>query len=111
MKTIPVREFQQNARHHLKRLPVILTKYNLPVAMVVPFKGVSVDTPVEKSEIKPQSVDTNSQYEAEKEEPNDYPKYFMGKPLSGKKQSCPICYEIVPVEFAQQHYLKKHGDI
>jgi hypothetical protein len=45
------------------------------------------------------------------EEDSKWPSHYLGKPLSGKKASCPICYESVPTEFAQQHYAKSHGDI
>lgn len=35
----------------------------------------------------------------------------VDKSLSGRSATCPICYEITPVEHAQQHYQKSHGDI
>lgn len=115
MKTIPLREFQQNARKYLKKLPVILTKYNLPVAMVVPFKGLGnteIEPPSGQAYVMPGLPERREGELKPIEEPDDdYPKYYLGKPLSGKKATCPICYEVAPVEFAQQHYIKKHGDI
>lgn len=41
----------------------------------------------------------------------EWPSHKFGKPLSGKKASCPLCYETCPVEFSTEHYQKKHGDI
>lgn len=38
-----------------------------------------------------------------------WPALKFGKPLSRKTQDCPLCYEVVPVEFANDHYTQKHG--
>ena len=45
------------------------------------------------------------------EEKSEWPPSYLGKPLSGRKAQCPICYESVPIEFSTAHYSKKHGDI
>ena len=39
MRTIPVRQFQLHAKDYLKELPIILTIYNKPVAVVSPYRG------------------------------------------------------------------------
>lgn len=40
-----------------------------------------------------------------------WPPTLYGKPLSGRTLSCPVCYEVVPAEFTQNHNNKDHGDI
>lgn len=39
---------------------------------------------------------------------SEWPKTYMGKPLSGRKAVCPNCKQIVPVEFATEHHSDKH---
>lgn len=94
MKKIPLRDFQQGAKKYIKKLPVVLTRYNLPVAIVVPYKE-PVDLPGAQPGVKK----------------SEWPEHFLGKPLSGKKQKCPICYDSVPVEFANAHRIKKHENM
>jgi DNA-directed RNA polymerase subunit M/transcription elongation factor TFIIS len=42
---------------------------------------------------------------------NREPNLYQGKTLSGRKATCPVCYEETPIEYAQEHYSKNHGDI
>ena len=44
MKKVSIREFQLNAGKYLKELPLTLTRYNLPVA-ILQSVDTSVDTP------------------------------------------------------------------
>ena len=53
MKHISVREFQLHASKYLKMLPLVLTKYNLPVAKLTSFDKFidrsvdkNIDTPI-----------------------------------------------------------------
>lgn len=46
MKHISIREFQTNVTQHLEELPIVLTKYNKPVAMVVPHVETNATTRV-----------------------------------------------------------------
>ncbi len=45
------------------------------------------------------------------EENSKWPTTKLGKPLSGRQERCPVCYQLAPIEFAQEHYQKEHGDI
>lgn len=75
---------------------------------IAPFKH----TPLHRRLINLTSVPTPEPGVLPIEEPNnDYPTSYLGKPLSGRKATCPVCYEEAPVEFANAHYAKKHGDI
>lgn len=38
MKSVSVRDFQLKASRYLKELPIVLTRYNIPVAQIVPIK-------------------------------------------------------------------------
>lgn len=40
-----------------------------------------------------------------------WPTTKFGKPLSGKQERCTNCFEMCPIEFAQEHYMKEHGDV
>lgn len=121
MKTISLREFSKTPSQHLKRLPFLLSVYNIPVAIVYKYTPPNFTEAVknmENIEVKqeyttPYNPDNRiaNALDVNTEEKSDYPKFYLGKPLSGKKAKCPICNEIAPVEFANKHYQDKHLDI
>ena len=49
MKQVSLRTFQLNANTFLKDLPIVLTRYNLPVAVVNPVGEITQDKPNEVS--------------------------------------------------------------
>ena len=56
MKSISLRDFQHNGAEYLNELPLILTRYNLPVAIISSYETQNVDTiPV----LEEKSVDTS----------------------------------------------------
>jgi antitoxin (DNA-binding transcriptional repressor) of toxin-antitoxin stability system len=116
MKTVSVREFQLHAKQYLKDLPIVLTQYNLPIATIIPQKSVedlnhnipkfpqfgSIKVKPPEDYIPPPKIESSSRY----------PLTYLGKPLSGRKEKCPVCNEEnIPTEFATTHYNEKHSDI
>lgn len=111
MKQISARDFCLHPKQYLKELPLVLTQYNKPVAILSAYVELN-QQPSSPKMINLTSVATPEPGVLPIEEPNnDYPTSYLGKPLSGRKASCPVCYEEAPVEFANAHYAKKHGDI
>lgn len=87
---------------------IMLTKNGKPFALITPVRGSNSEFPNNSKITKPITPKTA---QPKTEEQGDYPTSYLGKPLTGRKATCPVCHEVTPVEFAQQHYVKKHADI
>lgn len=99
MKQIALREFQLHAAKYIKELPITLTQYNLPVAIISAYASSSVEA--QKTSITEVLTPVSISLDEVEER---FPSTYMGKPLSGTKQPCTSCHKYVPVEFASQHY-------
>lgn len=69
------------------------------------YKGISLTGKVD--EVSTKFINNK----LDEPEQTEWPPTYLGKPLSGRKAECPICYKSVPTEFAQSHYTKSHEDI
>lgn len=118
MKKVSARNFQLNAAKYLKELPIILTRNNIPIAMVMPFKDLTDEPPRQKIEYsEPPKIEPVVNVASIETPPMSsvnpkYPMSFMGRPLSGRRDKCPVCNEEnIPIEFATKHYTDNHEDI
>jgi len=63
MKEVSLREFQLKASQYLDKLPIILTRYNKPVAFVIkPTVDTNVSTPQKSVVTSQESVNTRYGY-------------------------------------------------
>lgn len=88
---------------------------------VKPIGKDAVVSPVARAEVVTQRAEPlppqrrgdtfGNQSEVEDEYSEYGNKSPFGKPLSGQKRECPICYKSVPIEWAGKHYADRHGDV
>lgn len=52
MKQVSLREFSLQPTRYIKDLPIILTRYNLPIASIVPYVSITVERDIENKEEK-----------------------------------------------------------
>jgi antitoxin (DNA-binding transcriptional repressor) of toxin-antitoxin stability system len=55
MKQVAMREFQLNAPKYLDELPIVLTRYNEPIASVIPYKDIVTTEPEQPVKETPDS--------------------------------------------------------
>jgi len=108
MNKITLREFQTNAKKYINKLPTMITKYNKPFAMVVPVRSNLAKQAIAEAVPETKKIESGT---LPVKPQSQWPDQKYGKPLSGRKATCPICYIVCPVEFAQEHYKNEHGDI
>lgn len=115
MKMISLREFCLHPSKHIKRLPITLTQYNKPVAVVLPnIDSYKIEKNNTLTVTKVPTFRTTPEPEVQtevQESQSEWPTSKYGKLLSGKSGACPVCGKSVPIEFATDHYGKEHGDI
>ncbi len=80
---------------------IMLTRNGKPFAVITP-----VDRAAPKIDKKPTIPAQNTA-----ETKSNWPMSYLGKPLSGKKAKCPVCYEEAPVEFCTRHFIDKHSEL
>jgi hypothetical protein len=113
MRKITKRQFQQNFHKELENLPFTVTKHGEDCYVVTSAKDVvtSHQDNARINFIKTPMNDESFLPTKPVEENSNYPNNLHGKPLSGRKKECHVCYEETPIEFVNQHYMDKHGDI
>lgn len=84
------------------------------VKIVIDEPQKSHDLPPDFMNIKKEDIANGIElddYAAKESAKSKWPTTKFGKPLSGKQERCTNCFEMCPIEFAQEHYMKEHGDV
>jgi hypothetical protein len=102
MKHVSLRDFNNHPSKYLKKLPLVLTQYNKPVAILIQQTSVTASIEPAKLLQEPNLVIASK---AQMEIANT-----MSAPqvIPGKTAQCPKCDEVVPIQFANKHYMDKH---
>jgi hypothetical protein len=103
MKKVSIREFQLAASKYLDFLPIMLTKYNVPVAKVI---GVTTDVTTEEV------IEDKTPQKARPESVNTLEETLPEKDLAGIKCGLPLCNDPAIIltgggPRCRKHYLKK----